>query len=178
MASADHRYIIVNVKTRLRSPCDAFLINEIWKVEEAPIRCTCHYSGHYSRKKTQRIARVFEFINIYKIYITKSLSKMYSKHTSLYAAYFAQTSFPQKKHISSKNTYLFVTFTSIVWRHGIRQAADRPKEAGVQENKKASPWAKAARTSMDKHNSWPSASRHGNTKRRGWIFTKGRRGCG
>ena len=51
----------------------------------------------HSGKKTQRIACVFEFINIFKIYITKSLSKMYSKHPSLSAAYFTQTPFLPKK---------------------------------------------------------------------------------
>jgi hypothetical protein len=86
-----------------------------------------------SGKKTQRIACVFEFINIFKIYITKSLSKMYSKHTSLNAAYFTQTPFPPKKQTR------FFRVACIHQQHGIWQAADRPKEGGDKENKKARP---------------------------------------
>ena len=90
-----------------------------------------------SGKKTQWIARVFEFINKYNTYITKSLSKIYSKHTSLYAAYFTQTPFPPK-NMSSKTCFFLshspALFGDMAFGKG-QQQPDRKWNASIDQRR-------------------------------------------
>ena len=91
MSSGDDQYITINVDTCSTGPTFWFfdLSTESCK-KQAPTVLVI-----LSGKKTRLVAEIFKVIHIYKMNITYSLSKFYTKHTSLYASYyFTRTPFP------------------------------------------------------------------------------------